>query len=330
MIHIHKRTILFLAMLVPLLALAVLQVRPAVERWASSRQPLPVGGRLVLPTDEGLVVFDLNSRQPATIVGISSGQVVSSAAWSPDATSIAYGLFHRREGDLASVSEIYVVGADGSHARLLAERDRPGVILDNPVWGPSGEEIYFAYFGQASGRPVRRVERVSLADGQRATVVEDGYAPAVSPDGSSLLFLRDERAGPSLWVASLAGGDPTMILPPGQYPALSGPRFSPDGSKVAAAVVNVGQARSDPVFGMLFSTAYAHGDPWDIWTFDLRDRNARRLTQIDADEPSPAWSPDGRHIAFWGGKGLHIVAADGSQLYQVLDEGGYGTIDWTR
>src|SRR6476661_1822839 len=196
------------AVLLVLVAVAVVLARPALEaRFGGA--PAGVGGRILLPTDTGLTVFDLAQRRDTPVMTAPPGQIVTSVAWSPDRKLIAYGFFHRRPGDPASVSEIYLVGADGSDPRVLAERDRPGAVLDTPVWSPDGREVYFSYFGQVSGKPIQRIERVTVATGERQTVVEDGYAPDVSPDGKSLLFLRDERAGSGLWLAPLAGGDPT-------------------------------------------------------------------------------------------------------------------------
>jgi Tol biopolymer transport system component len=330
---VPRSRIVLVAVLVLLLLVVVAVGRPFVQQQLTNRQPVPVAGRLLLPTDTGLVVYDLAARREAPLIPTPQGEIVSAAAWSPDGLQVAYGLFHRRPGDPASVSEIYLAAADGSGQRPLAERDRPGAILDTPVWSPDGREVYFSYFGQVATKPVQRIERVRVATGERETVVEDGYAPAVSPDGQSLLFLRDERAGTGLWLVTLAGGQPTAVLPPGRYPSLAVPRFSPDGKRVTAAIINVSTAQGDgqaPFAWLLPPVVYAHGLPWDIWTFGLQGDDMRRLTNVNADDPSPVWSPDGRYIAFWGGTGLYLVAADGSDLRQVLDKGGYGAIDWAR
>jgi Tol biopolymer transport system component len=178
---------------------------------------------------------------------------------------------------------------------------------------------------------VQRIERVAVAGGERQVVMDDAYSPAISPDGQSLLFLRDDRTGTGLWHLPLDGGEPRSVLAPTRYPSLAVPRFSPDGTRFAVAIINLPTASAEPPpwFAWLTpSIAYAHGMPWDIWTFDLDGQDARRLTQIDADDPSPTWSPDGRFIAFWSGGGLYLVSSEGGEPRRILDRGGYGPIDW--
>jgi Tol biopolymer transport system component len=315
-----------------LLALAVLG-RTWIETRLNALQPLAVGGRIAMPTDTGLAYYDLAQRRQTELLTTQPGSTTSSAAWSPDGSQIAYGFFHRRPEDSASVSEIYVVNADGSNPRVAAERDRPGTVLDSPVWSPDGRDLIFSYFGQIEGRPVQRIERLGLASGERTVVVDNGYAPALTPDGQTILFLRDERSGTGLWRAGIGGEQPVAIAAPSRFPGLAVPRVSPDGQSLTVAIMNTTTAElpsSSPLDWLLGPVAYAHGLPWDIWVMDLRGANPRRLTQINSDDPSPTWSPDGRYIAFWGGTGLYLVGADGSGLRQLTNRGGYGPIDWTR
>jgi Tol biopolymer transport system component len=310
--------------------------RPALQQWAARLQPLPTGGRLLLPTDGGLAVYSLAERRQSVVVPVSMGQTITASAWAPDASQVAYGLFHRRQGDPALSSEIYVAEADGSNARPLAERDRPGAVLDAPVWSPDGQQVYFAYVGQVDRRLVQRIERIRRDGSDRQPVVDNAYAPEVSPDGRRLLFLRDERvgstSGTSLWSIPTAGGEARRLIPVGRYPGLAYPRFSPDGRRIAVSILNSmsgGGPLLEPL-AWLLPTAYAHGLPWDIWTLDADGGDPRRLTDISADDPSVDWSPDGRHLAIWSGTGLYLVAADGTGLQLVSDRGGYGAFDWAR
>lgn len=327
-----QRRVVGAALLVFLLAVLLGIGIPRLQRWMDERTPLPVGGRLLLPSEAGLVLFQLDDREQQVLVRAGSGEMVTAAAWSPDASAVAYSLFHRRPEDSATVSEIFMADVSGGQIRPLAERQRPGDQLDSPAWSPDGRAVYFSTFSLNGGQTVQRIERVTVATGERTAILEGGYAPAVSPDGRLLAYLRDSRVGSGLWVRRLDDGDVRALIPEGQYPALAAPRFSPDGRWLAVAIVNGANTANRPpgLLGWLVPTAYAHGQPWDIWLVDVAGGSARRLTYVNADDPAPAWSPDGDFVAFWGGNGLFLADVRSGRVRQVLDRGSYGPIDWAR
>jgi Tol biopolymer transport system component len=55
---------------------------------------------------------------------------------------------------------------------------------------------------------------------------------------------------------------------------------------------------------------------WDLWTLRLPDGLRTRLTSTAENDWGPAWSPDGRRIAFASGLNrvyaLHLIAPDGA------------------
>jgi Tol biopolymer transport system component len=91
------------------------------------------------------------------------------------------------------------------------------------------------------------------------------------------------------------------------------PRFSSDGNQIAYGGIN----------------------PDDLWLYDLRTQTRRRFTMEGASGNDPAWSPDGRWLAFDADrptrKDLLIRASDGSGEARVLvsREGLQWPSDWS-
>jgi Tol biopolymer transport system component len=96
------------------------------------------------------------------------------------------------------------------------------------------------------------------------------------------------------------GRDLQAITPPGSFRQ---PRFSPDGSRVVAE-------RTED------------GGNSDLWVYDLVRRSAVRLTQSEAPDVKPVWSPDGRSIAFSSKRGavfqVFIKTVDGTERERSL------------
>ena len=65
---------------------------------------------------------------------------------------------------------------------------------------------------------------------------------------------------------------------------IGGPAVSPDGSAV--------------VYPVRHTDLDADRGRYDLWISPVAGGEARRLTTHEANDTSPAWSPDGRHILF--------------------------------
>jgi TolB protein len=159
-------------------------------------------------------------------------------ALSPDGRRIAFARM------ASSVSEIYVMGADGSRPRPLTSFGQYGPEGDawDPAWSPDSRQIVFVgydprvdpdngdsdlYVMSASGRNVRLL----LGGPDEAT---NDQQPSWSPDGRRIAFSR------SLDVHSvmLVNADGSGIAPfaPCSVARCASPRWSPDGTRLAYKV----------------------------------------------------------------------------------------------
>jgi hypothetical protein len=76
------------------------------------------------------------------------------------------------------------------------------------------------------------------------------------------------------------------------------------------------------------SVARAHGLPWDIFVVRADGSERRRVTYFYDDDPSAAWSPDGRWLVTFSSEALHVVALEGQANYCIAGVGGYGAVAW--
>ena len=234
-------------------------------------------------------------------------------AWSPDGRTIAF--VSQRNG----TSDVYVMNPDGSGKRNLT-RDRASD--DYPTWSPDGRKIAFLRgrlhitdvtehnptppFASCSGSPRRCVHRFFLynlyvvnADGsglRRLTRNQtEPYQLVWSPDGRTIYFGR--------YLVSTDGSGARRL----PYIPLTAV-WSPDGRRIAFV-------RGLPVRSRFGGPV---GRNHEIYVMNADGSGSRRLTHNRAYDGEPAWSPDGRKIAFQstkrigGNREIYVMNVDGS------------------
>ncbi len=134
--------------------------------------------------------------------------------------------------------------------------------------------------------PAREIWAVRTTPGATAFRIADGAAPELSPDGRSVLYVKDgqiyrARVSQSPQVTEIDKGVKPFITAWGTN---SGPRWSPDGSKVA-----------------FVSTRTNHSF---IGLYDVSTRSVTYVSPSVDFDALPTWSSDGKQIAFTRRPGL--------------------------
>lgn len=176
--------------------------------------------------------------------------------------------------------DLHTIAPDGSAERRLARGAEP-------AWSPDGRKLVFVrahdlYVMEADGSHLRRLTR----DGRSTS-------PAWSPDGKTIAFVR----GTGIDLLRVADGSILPVTNPGGEDR--DPAWSPDGRSLVFA---------------RFSEALEHtiGDNYELWTVRADGSRRTRLTLNFLDDLEPAWSPDGRMIAFTRYGDLWTIRPDGS------------------
>jgi dipeptidyl aminopeptidase/acylaminoacyl peptidase/CubicO group peptidase (beta-lactamase class C family) len=127
-------------------------------------------------------------------------------------------------------------------------------------------------------------------------------APAWSPDGASLAFLRATDGPAQLWLLP-AGGEPEQLttLPLGA----GAPEWSPDGTMIAfaAPVETGGGDASAPIVTdrldyQADGAGYLRTIRKHLHVLDLDTKKVRQVTEGDWHAGDPSWSPDSTRLAY--------------------------------
>ena len=181
----------------------------------------------------------------------------------------------------SAAAGVYLIRPDGSGERQLIRG------AAHPSWSPGGRQIAFGKNGifviGIDGRGLRRIAR-------------RGGQPAWSPGGREIAFAKFNGRYTEIDVVAADGSGERRLTRPGR--AGSEPRWLPDGQAIAF----------DWYDGVAVVDA-ASGRP-------LPDRFPRNLFSV-----SPAWSADGKEVAFTASRSvffdLYVMRADGSRLRRI-------------
>jgi Tol biopolymer transport system component len=205
-----------------------------------------------------------------------------------------------------------------SDARIRSLTSDEGLEYE-PDLSPDGN--YVAYTTDAAGN--LDIEILPLQGGNVNRLVDhaaDDAQPCWSPDGTHLAFVsaRDypggllgsvggmgevsqfvSGVGGDIFLIPALGGSVTKLVEKGLHPA-----WSPDGS--ALAYVSEYDTQAD-------QSSSAEAAPLEIWRIPVEGGDPVRLTNDSATNLQPAWSPDGRWIAYacYHPPGLRVVSAEG-------------------
>ena len=241
---------------------------------------------------------DFDGKNAYKISNNSSQNILPS--WSPSGGKIAYTSFMRNNPDL------YVAPAGGGRpVQLSAQRG----MNTGASWSPDGKQIALTL--SKDGNP--EIYVINSADGAIVRRITNDKAidtsPAWSPDGSQLAFVSDRNGGPQIFVVSASGGAARQVSFNGSYNTT--PTWSPRPGKHIIAYTT----RDNGVY--------------DIVTLDLDAKSTVRITQNEGSNEEPAFSPNGRAIAFArAGQGVFIANADGTGTPVKVWSGSATGIDW--
>lgn len=168
--------------------------------------------------------------------------------------------------------DLYVAPAGGGAERRLTNDPAPDAL---PRWSRDGRWIYFT--SERSGN--WQIYRVRAEGGEPERVRSNAHREwqvEPSPDGRSIAFLSNQEGPEYVFTMDLATRAERILARHGNSSILGNPSWSPSSDR------------------LVFSSNWRIGH--QIYLFDIRQGEERRLTQFRAGGCEPRFHPDGRHV----------------------------------
>ncbi len=269
--------------------------------FASDRNREKITGPVQNRDVKEIYIADYDGENARRIT--TNRQLNITPAWSPDARSIAYTSYRRGYPDVF-IALLY--------QGLQEEPTRGAGQNWLPVWSPDGTRICYTsnrdgnpelYISNRDGSGVRRLTNNPAID----------TTPTWSPTGTQIAFTSDRAGQPQIYIVGVDGLNLRRLTTAESY--ADRPTWSPAPfNEVAFA------ARTGPGY--------------DIKVYDLATGQTKQITFGEGTNESPAYSPNGRHIAFTSSRAgrvqIFTVARDGKNVRQITRDGNNYTPAWSN
>jgi TolB protein len=257
------------------------------------------------------------------------------------------------------VQEIFIADYDGANPRKVTSTKTLNI---TPTWSPDGQVIAYTSYRPSGGLGTFQDIVLSYIEtGDRKTPangdpLKQNYLPVWSPDGSKIAFTTNRDGNPEIYVMNRDGSGLKRMT---NSPAIDvTPTWSPNGAQLAWVsdrtgnpkiyIMNADGTGQRPLGGDSYcdrptwstapfnEIAYAvrTGPGYDIKVYSFATGQATKITDGIGSNESPAFSPNGRHIAFTSTRNgkvqIYTIARDGNDLRQITREGNNKFPNWSQ
>jgi TolB protein len=249
--------------------------------------------------------------------------------------------------------EVYVSDYDGANQMRVTSNRRLNVA---PSWSPDGRSIAYTSFSRIQPQIIVS----NVYQGTRETLTDEksgAYFSVFSPDGSRIAFMSERDGNSEIYVMNRNGSGVRRLT--NNTAIESSPTWSPTGTQIAFTSGRSGTAQiwvmdadglnqrrltfgesaadkatwSPAPFNEIAYAAQS-GPGYDIRIYDVATGQKRTMTDGVGTNESPAFSPNGRHIAFISSRlgKMHIftMARDGRGLRQITRAGNNTYPNWSN